>query len=36
MIFSSGNEPINRPGHHQWNVKRAPLILHNLQGLAKK
>ena len=21
MIFSSGIEPINRPGHHQWKVK---------------
>ena len=32
MIFSSGIEP----GHHQWKVKRAALILHTLQGPAQK
>ena len=32
MIFSSGIEPVNKPGHHQWKVKRAALILHTLQG----
>ena len=36
MIFSSGIEPVNKPGHHQWKVKRAALILHTLQGPAKK
>ena len=36
MIFSSGNEPVNKPGHHQWKVKRAALILHTLQGPAQK
>ena len=36
MIFSSGREPINKPGHHQWKVKRAALILHTLQGPAQK
>ena len=32
MIFSNGIEPVNKPGHHQWKVKRAALILHILQG----
>ena len=36
MIFSSGIEPVNKPGHHQWNVKRAALILHTLQRPAQK
>ena len=36
MIFSSGIEPVNKPGHHQWKVKRAALILHTLQGSAQK
>ena len=36
MIFSSGIEPVNKPGHHQWKVKRAALILHTLQGPARK
>ena len=36
MIFSSGVEPVNKPGHHQWKVKRAALILHTLQGPAQK
>ena len=36
MIFSSGIEPVNKPGHHQWKVKRAALILHTLQRLAQK
>ena len=27
MIFSNGIEPVNKPGHHQWKVKRAALIL---------
>ena len=36
MIFSSGIEPVNKPGHHQWKVKRAALILHILQGSAQK
>ena len=30
MIFSRGIEPVNKPGHHQWKVKRAALILHTL------
>ena len=30
MIFSSGIEPVKKPGHHQWKVKRAALILHSL------
>ena len=36
MIFSSGIEPVNKPGHHQWKVKRAALILHTPQGPAQK
>ena len=36
MIFSSGIEPANKPGHHQWKVKKAALILHTLQGPAQK
>ena len=36
MIFSSGIEPVNKPGHQQWKVKRAALILHTLQGPAQK
>ena len=36
MIFSSGIEPVNKPGHHKWKVKRAALILHTLQGPAQK
>ena len=36
MIFSSGIEPVNKPGHHQWKLKRAALILHTLQGPAQK
>ena len=36
MIFSSSIEPINKPGHHQWKVKGAALILHTLQGPAQK
>ena len=36
VIFSSGIEPVNKPGHHQWKVKRAALILHTLQGPAQK
>ena len=35
MIFSSGIEPVNKPGHHHWKVKRAALILHTLQGTAQ-
>ena len=36
MIFSSGIEPVNKQGHHQWKVKIAALILHTLQGPAQK
>ena len=36
MIFSSGTEPLNKPGHHQWKEKRAALILHTLQRSAQK
>ena len=36
MIFRSGIEPVNKPGHHQWKVKRAALMLHTLQGPAQK
>ena len=36
MIFSSGIEPVNNTGHHQWKVKRAALILLTLQGPAQK
>ena len=36
IIFSSGIEPENKPGYHQWKVKRAALILHTLQGPAQK
>ena len=36
LIFSNGIEPVNKPGHHQWKVKRAALILHTLQGPAQK
>ena len=36
MIFSSGIEPVSKPGHHQWKVKVTALILHTLQGPAQK
>ena len=36
IIFSSGIEPVNKPRHHQWKVKRTALILHTLQGPAQK
>ena len=36
MIFSNGIETVNKPGHHQWKVKRAALILHTLEGPAQK
>ena len=36
MIFSSGIEPVNKPGHHQWKVKRAALIFYTQQGPAQK
>ena len=36
MIFSSGIESVIKPGHHQWKVKRAALILHTLKGPAQK
>ena len=36
MIFSSGIEPVNKSGHHQWEAKRAALILHTLQGPDQK
>ena len=36
MIFSSGIEPVNKPGHHQWKNERAALILHTLRGPAQK
>ena len=36
MILSSGIEPVKKPGHHQWKVKTAALILHTLQGPAQK
>ena len=36
MRYSSGIETINKPGHRQWKVKRAALILHTLQGPARK
>ena len=36
MIFSSGIEPANHPGHHQCKVKKAALKLHTLQGPAQK
>ena len=36
MIFSSGIEPVNKPGNHQWKVKRAAFIVHTLQGPAQK
>ena len=36
MIFSSDIEPVNKPGHHQWKVIRAALILHTLQGPVQK
>ena len=36
MIFISSIEPVNKPGHHQWKVKRAALILHTLQGPGQK
>ena len=35
MIFSNGIEPLKQPGHHQWKVKVASLILHTLQGPAQ-
>ena len=36
MIISSGIEPVTKPGHHQWKVKRAALIFHTLQRPAQK
>ena len=36
MIFSNGIEPVNQPGHHQWKVKRAAIIIHTLQEHAQK
>ena len=36
IIFSSGIESVNKPGHHQWKVKRAALILRIRQGRAQK
>ena len=36
MIFSSGIEPVSKPGHHQCKVKRGALILHTLEGPARK
>ena len=36
MIFSSGIEPVKKPGHHQWKVKRAALILYTLHIPAQK
>ena len=36
MIFINGIEPVHRPGHHQWKVKRAALVLHTLVGPAQK
>ena len=36
MLFSSGIEQVNKPGHHQGKVKRAALILHTQQGPAQK
>ena len=36
MIFSNGIERVNKPGHHQWKVKREALILHTLQRPAQK
>ena len=36
MIFGSGIETTNKPGYHQWKVKRAALILHTVQGPAQK
>ena len=36
LIFSDRIEPVNRPGHHQWKIKRAALIIHTLQGPAQK
>ena len=36
LIFSMGTEPVNKPGYHQWKIKRADLILHTLQGPAQK
>ena len=36
MIFSNAVEPVNIPGHYEWKIKRAALILHTLQGPAQK
>ena len=36
MILSSGIEPVKKPRQHQWKVKKAALILHNLQRPAQK
>ena len=36
MVFSDGIGPVDRPGHHQWKVKRAALFLHTLQEPAQK
>ena len=36
MIFRSRIEPVNKPGQHQWKLKRGALILHTLQRSAQK
>ena len=36
MILNSDKEPANKPGHHQWKVKRAALNLHTLKGPSQK
>ena len=36
MIFGNGIEPVNRPGHHQWKVKRAALIITHLTWTSTK
>ena len=36
MIFSSGIEPVNKPGHHQWKVKKSSLnITHTTKSSSK-
>ena len=36
MILSRGVEPVDKPSHQQWKLKRAAIILHTLRGPAQK
>ena len=36
MILSRGVEPVDKPSHQQWKLKRAAIILHTIRRLAQK